>query len=129
MREAFIDKGGQPKRQNPHYFVLGTFSLYEEAAGWQSLSVPLAAFDPSAVSFTYTDSFFAYSERNLRGVPIPPRPYHRQVFTLTELGDLVTQYGLPGERWRDEPEHRFDVYIEAQVWDDAPLISHLARET
>jgi len=34
---------------------------------------------------------------------------------------LVEEFGLPGERWRDEPERVFDVYVEAQIWDDAPL--------
>jgi hypothetical protein len=128
MRQAFIAKGGRPYRRNPHYFVVGHFSLYEDDAGWRALRVPIACFDPGTISFTNTDSFFAYSQRNLRGVPIPPRPYHGQVFRLDELEDLVSQHGLPGERWRDDPECRFDVYIEAQVWDDRPLRAYLALE-
>jgi hypothetical protein len=126
MRAAFIAKGGRPVRADPHYFILGTFSLYEDDADMQSVAVSLADVSPDVLSFTYTDSFFSYSDHNLRGVAIPPRPYHEQVFTLTELPALVTEHGLPGERWRTDPDHRFDVYIEAQLWDDGP-VAHLLR--
>jgi hypothetical protein len=126
MREAFVAKGGAPVRTEPHYFMLGTFSLYEEDDTMRSVSIALEDVRPEIVSFTHTDSFFAFSDHNLRGVPIPPRPYHSQVFTLDELPALVAEHGLPGERWRTDPDRRFDVYVEAQVWDDAP-IAHLIR--
>jgi hypothetical protein len=125
MRAAFIAKGGRPKREHPHYFILGAFSLYEQDAAMHALRIPLDALPSDAISFTYTDSFFAFSDRNLRGVSIPPRPYHRQVFRVEELPALVELHGLPGERWRSDPGRIFDVYIEAQVWDDEPLRSYL----
>jgi hypothetical protein len=129
MRRAFIDKGGRPQRANPHYFILGTFSLWEDDAAMHALQMPLDAFSPDVVSFTYTDSYFAYSETNLRGITIPARPYHKQVFRLEELPALVSQYGLPGNRWRDEPDRIFDVYIEAQVWHDEPLRAYAKEST
>jgi hypothetical protein len=73
------------------------------------------------LSFTFTDSFFAFSRRNLRGIAIPPRAYHGRIYLLGDLFALVEALGLPGERWRHEPERLFDVYIEAQIWDDAAL--------
>ena len=125
MRALFIEKGGQPILQAPHYAVLGTFSLYEEDVAYRTVTIPITTLATHTVSFTFTDSYFAFSDANLRGVRIPPRPYHRQVFRLDELPGLVAEYGLPGERWRTEDQRRFDVYIEAQIWDVEPLRPYL----
>jgi hypothetical protein len=121
MRTQFAGLGGKPTRANPHYAILGTFSLYEDDQEYKSVRLPLASLPPDSVSFTFTDSFFTFSNANLRGIPIPERPYHGRVYRLEDVPGLVAEYGLPGERWRTEPDRRFDVYIEAQIWDDAPL--------
>lgn len=99
--------------------ILGTFAPWEEAR--RKITIPLSAFSSNVLSFTVTDSFFAYSERTLRGVAIPSRPSYRQVFRFEELDELIARSGLPGERWKHETRHVFDVYVEAQVWDDEPL--------
>jgi hypothetical protein len=125
MRTQFAGLGGKPTRANPHYAILGTFSLYEDDPYYRSETLPLASLPTEAVSFTFTDSFFAFSDANLRGVRIPERPYHGRVYRLEDLPALVGTFGLPGERWRTEPGRRFDVYIEAQIWDDAPILGYL----
>jgi hypothetical protein len=116
MRRQFETKGGQPERELPHYFVLGGFSLWE-SDGSSRAQIPLRSVESFAVSFTLTDSFFNYRRHNLRGVEIPRRPYHGQLFTLEELPAQLALHGPPGER-------RFDVYVEAQIWSDRP-VSHL----
>lgn len=116
MRRLFVDKGGRPELEAPHYAVLGTAGVYEDDPRSRKLRLPLDAFEPALLSFTFTDSFFAFHDRNLRGVSIPKRPYHRQVFGIDELPALIDQYGWPGDRWKHEPDRRFDVYIEAQIW-------------
>jgi hypothetical protein len=121
MRTQFLQQNGKPVRKSPHYAVLGTFSLYENDPDWKSLAVSLDQVASDVVSFTLTDSFFTFSTRNLRGVVIPQRPYHRRVYRLEDLPGLVEEYGLPGERWRTEADRVFDVYIEAQIWDDAAV--------
>lgn len=121
MRAQFMQRGGKPARQAPHYAILGTFSLYESDPHWRSVAVPLNEVPSDVLSFTFTDSFFAFSDRNLRGVAIPPRPYHRCVYRLEDLPGLNEEFGLPGERWRTEPDRVFDVYVEAQIWDDAAV--------
>jgi hypothetical protein len=121
MRHQFITLGGAPLRASPHYAILGTFSLYEGAPAWRSVSAALSRIDSEALSFTFTDSYFNFSDANLRGIPIPPRPYHRRVYRLEDLPALIGKFGLPGERWRSEPDRIFDVYIEAQIWDDRAL--------
>jgi len=42
------------------------------------------------------------------------------VYTVLELPGLVKLYGLPQE-WNADGKAGPDRYIEAQVWDDAPL--------
>lgn len=118
VRGLFIEKGGQPLRMRPHYFVLGECpwlkSWYVKGC---ELRLSLAKFSPNIVSFTYGDTFPAM--RFLDG-----KPYRNQVFTLDELPGLVDQYGLP-QVWNPEGTLGPDRYIEAQVWDDEPLKEYL----
>jgi hypothetical protein len=39
----------------------------------------------------------------------------------------VELYGLPGDAWRNDPGRIFDVYIEAQIWSDTPVMQPLSR--
>lgn len=123
IRALFIEKGGQPVRERPHYMILGSclwlMSWYQSGC---ELRIPLAQFEPTQVSFTYGDSFPAMRYGD-------GKPYRRQVYTLAELPDVVACYGLPQE-WNPDGAKGPDRYIEAQVWDDRPLRewvgSHLA---
>lgn len=114
VRELFIAKGGQPVREHPNYMILGACdwlkSWYTEGC---ELSIPLERFAPEQVSFTYGDTFPA--------MRFPDgKPYRQQVYTLAELPELVDRYGLPQD-WNPNGTHGPDRYIEAQIWDDAPL--------
>jgi hypothetical protein len=127
MRRAFVQKGGFPTRENPHYMVLGTFSLWE-SPDFEAVRIPLGQFPSEVISFTYTDSFYAFESTSLRGKAIPPRPYHRQVFRSEELPSLIDESGLHAEKWKCDPQAEFDVYIEAQIWSDEPLKQYLQSE-
>jgi hypothetical protein len=120
MRSQFEEKGGRAELEHPHYFVLGTFAPWE-ADGSRKVELSLASVLPHWLSFTMTDSFFNYRAENLRGVPIPERPYHGQLFTLGELPKQIGLHGLPGDAWHDDPRRIFDVCIEAQIWSDGPV--------
>jgi hypothetical protein len=114
VRALFIAKGGSPRRTRPHYLIVGPcpwlLDWYEDG---RALSIPLAAFDPLVVSFTYGDTFPA--------MRFPDgRPYRGQVYTVAELPGLIRRYGLPQE-WNPDGDLGPDRYIEAQVWDDGPL--------
>jgi hypothetical protein len=123
MHGRFIEKGGQPQTQQPHYFVLGSFSLWEEDGSLQ-LKLPIDRVSSRWLSFTLTDSFFNYRRTNLRGIPIPARAYQDELFTLDELPAALAAHDLPTNDWRSVPERIFEVYVEAQLWSDAP-VSHL----
>ncbi len=117
IRRLFIAKGGQPQRSRPHSMILGTSawlkSWYQDG---QELCIPLAEFSPTSVSFTYGDLFPAMRYQD-------GKPYRRQVYLMTELESLIQQFGLPQTV---NPDGHFgpDRYIEAQIWDDTPLLPY-----
>jgi len=114
VRNLFIEKGGNPQRERPHYMILGSCdwlkSWYAEAG---ELCIPLALFASEHVSFTYGDTFPAMRYGD-------GKAYRGQVYILAELSELVEQYGLP-QIWNQDGQHGPDRYIEAQIWDDGVL--------
>jgi hypothetical protein len=110
----FIEKGGQPKRFRPHYFILGNCdwvkSWYREG---REIMIPLRSIDSKVISFTYGDSFPAMRFQD-------GKPYRGKVYTMEELFEVIKQYGIP-QVWNSEGKFGPDRYIEAQVWDDMPV--------
>jgi len=119
VRERFIAKGGRPLRECPHSLTLGACDWVKSwyAFGCE-LRIPLAQFSAEQVSFTYGDLFPAMRYGD-------GKPYRRQVYTLAELPGLIAAYGLP-QVWNADGRHGPDRYIEAQIWDDAPLAAYRA---
>jgi len=118
VRALFVARGGRPRLAQPHYMILGACRW---VLGWyvdgRELRIPLAAFDPAVVSFTYGDTFPAMRYQDGKAT-------RGQVYLLDELPDLVARFGLPQDV---NPDGALgpDRYIEAQVWDDAPLAPYL----
>jgi hypothetical protein len=115
MRSRFIEKGGAPQLEHPMYLILGRSALWEQMEP-HSVEVSLATIPDEVLSFTFTDSFFAFSSHNLHGAAIPPQPFHGDVYLRTELPALVVAFGLPGIAPNDNLHPVFDPYIEAQLW-------------
>ena len=85
--------------------------------GWYiegcELSIPITAFAPEIISFTYGDMFPA--------LRLPAdRPYRGQVYRLADVPEVIAHFGLPQE-WNRDGQAGPERYIEAQVWDDRPL--------
>ena len=100
------------------YMILGTcpWGLTWYLDG-RELCIPLKEFPSEIVSFTYGDTFPAMRYQD-------NKPYRGQVFCLKELPDVVLKFGLP-QAWNAEGKHGPDRYIEAQIWDNAPLVKYL----
>ena len=117
--DAFIKKGGKPKRRSPYYLILDTPGTETFFPQDMRLAIPLDRIPAEVVSFTYLDSMCCdlILEHDPDGM-LPPGflarfaglPCLREVYRLSELPALLQEYGPPEK-----------TYIEAQVWDDEPL--------
>lgn len=79
------------------------------------MTLPLSAFAPDTLSFTYGDLFPTFSSRVVDG-----REYRRAVYTLAEISDIIEKYGLPQD-WNAHGSYGPERYVEVQVWDDGPI--------
>lgn len=117
LRKLFVARGGKPRRRHPFYLVLGESPWFRDLNANQSeLRIPLSQLDPDVTSMTYPDSFIALTRDD--------KPYYNQVFLLSEMNDLVTQFGVP-KNDQAVPYERywetdFELYIEVQLWDIPP---------
>ncbi|WP_366289550.1 hypothetical protein [Paenibacillus sp. AN1007] len=107
----FAAKGGRPAQSYPHYMTLGSCpwleSWYREP---EHIIIPWEKLPSDVVSFTYGDLFptMRYADG---------KPYRRQVYTKSEIGELIQTYGLPQE-WNQTGKKGPERYIEVQVWDE-----------
>jgi hypothetical protein len=127
MYAQFRAKGGQPARRHPHYAVLGESEIWANITA-RSLRVPLSNIPAGQVSFTYTDSWPAYVDRDLDGNLIPRKPQYGMLYRLDELDELFSTHGWPGDRWKTESDWEHDLYVEAQIWSDEPLARYRAAD-
>ena len=111
-------KLGETPLSRPIYFFLGHM-----ADGWDqsrpaSIFVPLDAFDPGVLTFTYPDSMSSCPQHHRTDRDI--KPYQGQVYTLSEVKDVARRYGFPDPKLPRDVRGP-DSFIEVQVWDDRPL--------
>jgi hypothetical protein len=125
LRRLFVEGGGRPTRDAPHYFVLGSSRWYEGLANdMASLTLDLSDLPKSATSFTVPDSFTAMGLGQRFGLYVDPRPYHGKVFQLSELREIIERYGMPVDDIGDYAGYQsapFEKYIEIQLWEDQPV--------
>jgi hypothetical protein len=122
LRQEFIKKGGRPNTLYPHYFVVNRSLWIEEGYNGQSRSIqiPLATFAAHHVSFTYPDSMISYWLQSQYNQAFHQPAYHGQVLSYDELLPIIQNFGIPRDEWRNCPERKYDLFIEAQVWTNLP---------
>jgi len=116
---SFREIGGKPACPNPIYMTLGK-SPYIERLGLYSecLEVPLSLFAPESLSFTYTDSYVSRWLAEAAHQCFNPL-LHGRVFSLAEMLALLSD--TPHVDARNSGNRRYNLFIEAQVWDHQPL--------
>jgi hypothetical protein len=117
-------KLGSVGLERPIYFFLGNFADGTDASRPHALVMPLAAFSPDTLTFTYPDSMASFPAAADAGQRT--REYHGVVFNLDEIREVVARFGMPGDRWKTDPSMQYDRFIEVQVWDDTPIRRMLA---
>lgn len=117
-RNLFIGKGGKPVMPYPHYMTLGRcdwlMEWYDEG---KYLQIPLDAIDPAVISFTYGDLFPTMRFRD-------GKPYREQLYLKHEIMEMIERFGWP-QQWNNEGKLGPERYIEAQIWDEAPLLPYM----
>ena len=119
VHKLFVEKGGKPEKDTPHYFVIGECpwlaTWYEQA---DYIKIPIKEFDLQTVSFTYGDTFPTFSPSVTDGME-----YRNTVYTYEEALMLIEKYGMPQDKW-DNPVFAQPCYVEAQVWSDEPVLRY-----
>ncbi len=126
VREAFVAKGGRPREAYPIPMVLGESKWMAKQApdpdAHGELHIPLSVFTEYDVSFTYPDSMISrWFGRDKPAAYYQPE-YHGKVFTVSEILSIVESKGLPEEEWDTNLPSDLAPYIEAQVWNQEPLM-------
>ncbi len=120
LRSEFIQKGGKPERNAPHYMIVGhspwLLTWYEHPA---CITLPVEAFDTSTLSFTYGDSHPTFSPRVNDG-----REYRKKLYTYEEIVGIIEKYGLPQD-WNPDGAYGPERYVEVQVWSDETIGKYL----
>jgi hypothetical protein len=125
LRGLFQEKGGIIERKNPVYFCLGSSDWWLRFCDHREISIDLKDIDPATISFTYPDSFTSMGMLEHFGLRHESRPYHGKVYTLDEIRDVVSEFGMPegssASAYTEYHKENLEIYIEAQLWSDEPL--------
>ena len=123
LRDAFIARGGLPQRMTPVYMMLGEHRQWESAYNEPVvIRIPLEAFDPKTISFTYGDSFAI-----LNPMLFNKEDYWNKVYFADEILKVIAHYGLPPYVEYDFKRSIYPTdksidhhlkYVEAHVWSD-----------
>lgn len=117
IRTMFIDKGGKPVRQTPHYLIIGECdwcrSWYKEP---RFIRIPIEEVDLETVSFTYGDSFPTFDPTHG-----DTSEYRQNVCNYDGIREIIRKYGWPNVPCQEDVPYWIPRYVEAQVWSDIPL--------
>jgi hypothetical protein len=129
LQQELIKKGGQPLADYPQYFVVGRSAWIEEGYNGQfeMVQLPITDLPTAQISFTYPDSMISYWLQSQAGQDFHHPEYHGQVFNYSEICQIIDRFGVPGQKWRTEPVHKHDLFIEAQAWVSEARLLALAR--
>jgi hypothetical protein len=119
VRAEFIKKGGKPIARYPQYFVIDRSTWIEDGYNGQSrsLQIPISDLNPDTVSFTYPDSMISYWLKSQTERVFYRSEYHGQIFTLSEIDRIIEGFGIPDREWQTDESRKYDLFIEAQVWE------------
>lgn len=122
-------KLGPTALSRPIYFFLGNFADGKDPSRPNALVMPLNAFAPGSLTFTYADSMTSHQRGvvgadGASGTP----PHYGRVFTHGEIEAIVATLDLPDQEWEGPFGEARDLFIEVQVWDDRPIREWIARD-
>ena len=127
LKDEFVSKGGIVTRKAPHYFCLGVSNWWKSFCDHSEVRISLDDIDPRTVSFTYPDSFTSMGILGRFGISHEKKPYHGKVYFLDEIQDVIREFGMPEDRplsnYSEYHKEDLEIYVEAQLWTDVPIVS------
>jgi len=87
VRSMFIEKGGNPTRQTPHYMIIGKCDFcktWYKCADY--IEIPIEEFDMNTVSFTYGDTFPTFDPTHG-----DKSEYRQKIYTYDEIKNIIVQ--------------------------------------
>jgi ribosomal protein L21E len=130
IRDEFVKQGGQPLTKYPQYFTIGQAVWIEDGYNGKNkiIQIPLSAFHADRISFTYPDSMISYWLKNqaidtnyIQSNGFYHPEYHGKVFRLTAIYEVIRLFGIPEKQWQTDMSRKYDIFIEAQVWEDIKI--------
>lgn len=134
LRGMLEASGGIPRREAPHYFVLGESPWFRGLAeDMAEIRLPITALPEAQTTVTWGDSFSVTATTRDFGLHYEPRPYHGQLYRLSDIPALVDAYGLhvaPAGEYGGlshglAPTAGAEPFVEVQLWSDEPVRSWL----
>ncbi|CAN5560246.1 hypothetical protein BH10BAC1_BH10BAC1_03570 [soil metagenome] len=123
LKKEFLKKGGIIEKEFPHYFVFGESSIQKSLAkNTKEIRIELNQVPLDKLSFTYPDSM---ATMVLKDDELYKMPYHGKVFTYLEILEVIKEFGFPKDEIAMTSKFHFPLYIEAQLWSDAPAMHFL----
>lgn len=130
VRDEFVKQGGKPLTKYPQYFTIGQAAWIEDGYDGKSkkIEMPISTFSADRISFTYPDSMISYWLRNQaittnnsqdNGFYHPE--YHGKIFRLNTIYEIIKLFGIPEKQWQTDMSRKYDIFIEAQVWEDIEI--------
>jgi hypothetical protein len=116
LYKSFCQLGGKPLTPHPIYMTLGRSSYIENLQLYPDcITVPLAHFSETIISFTYPDSYVSRWLATTGNQYFNPN-IHGKVFILSDLPHILSGEPCHNDAWKMK-ERKFDFFIEAQIWD------------
>lgn len=127
LRQAFINKGGNPERTSPHYFTLGRSIGYEwiYKNNFKTVEIPIDLVE-NDLYFSIGDTLWAFAKSRNPEVDWKNKWYQGKLFSYKETVELVKELNVDLESHGSINRHQI-FCIETFIWSDDELNSLLKK--
>jgi hypothetical protein len=121
LREAFINKGGNPERKSPHYFSLGRSLGYEwiYKHNFKSIDIQIESIS-SEIYFSIGDTLWTFAKSYNPEVEFENKWYQGKLYNYKETIQIIEELGVDLLCTESINQHKI-FCIEAFIWSDREL--------
>lgn len=121
IRELFIEKGGKPNRNSPHYFCLGKSNLWTKTylERTKFVSIPISNDEPD-IFYSIGDSLWCFAKSEDPNQKWENQWFQGTLFTLDEVEAILEELEIDLHKPETLQGKKIG-YIEAFIWCDKTL--------